>query len=929
MSFNVESAEENIKSKFLNFPVVGVGASAGGLEAMQTFFRSLPAKPGAAFVVVQHLSPDYKSLMDELLARHTSMDIHVVTDGIKIQKDSIYLIPPKSNMTLDNGRLYLKQMSEKRSLDLPIDIFFRSLAKDQEKNAIGIILSGTGSDGTLGIRSIKESGGMIMVQDNKSAKFDGMPRSSISTGLVDFILPPNELAEELIRYIMHPFINSHDAIEKIISNDQKSFAQVLSILLDRKGVDFSEYKQNTVIRRLEKRISINRYDSINSYVEYLNVNNREVDILFNELLIGVTRFFRDSEAFQKIQETIIPNLVNDTQNNQDIRIWVPGCSTGEEAYSIAILFKEYLEKQSLNKEVKVFATDLDSISLEYASTGLYPDSIANDVTPNRLSKYFIKKESGYQVSESIRSMIIFAKHNLIQDPPFSKLDFISCRNLLIYLNPDVQQKVLSIFHVALKENGFMFLGNSESLGNIAEGFAVIDSKNKIYRIQNGYKPSLAYSYGTSSLYKSKNELKSISTVLKTTKPKSKITDELIDDILSEFMPPSIIIDENFEIVHTIHDINNYISLPVGKASLNLLKMLEKEIAIVVNNLIRRCKSTESRVLIENLQLKSNNSVFSIACKKIHNKKIGELFFILSFLDSKENQSQSISNNVESLDLSSQYQEQIDELEKEIQSKSESLQATVEELETSNEELQSSNEELIASNEELQSTNEELQSVNEELYTVNAEHIKKIEELTELNSDMDNLLKNTKIGNLFLDRDLNIRKVNEVATKITNVLPSDKDRPIYHLAVNQLYTDFVEDIKSVIQTLQPIEKDIIAPNKNSYLMRIIPYRTSENAVNGIIITFVDISLLQKSRQLVESLKSRLDSALKMGELSWWEWDYQQNYIISGKGMYEMLGYSTNEIGSDFQSWTSLIHPDDYAETMEALQSHLDGKGIYTR
>ncbi len=924
MAIYTDSKNEVLDNEdILDFPVVGIGASAGGLEALQEFFSKMPSKPGAAFVIVQHLSPDYKSLMDELLARYTNMPINVVKDGMEVCENNVYLIPPKVTMEIHKGKLYLTALTEKRSLNLPIDVFFRSLAKDQEKNAIAIILSGTGSDGTLGIRSVKEMGGIIMVQDDRSAKFDGMPRSSISTGLVDFILPADKLAEELVVYIKHPFVKSKNQIENLLNTNQNSLAKVIAILRDEKGVDFGLYKQNTVIRRLEKRISINRFDNIEEYLNYLSDNPKEANILFNEFLIGVTRFFRDTEAFNKLKDKIIPQIINNTGSKQEIRIWVAACSTGEEAYSIAMLFKEYMDESSNYKEIKIFATDLDTKSLEFAGAGFYPESIVSDVTPERLAKYFTKRDSGYQINENIRSMIIFARHNLMQDPPFSKIDLISCRNLLIYLNADVQQKVLSMFYLSLNPNSFLFLGSSESLGNLADGFQIIDSKNKLFRMISDYKPEIVHNYGASAFYRGRNELKSLSTTLKNIKPKPKLLEGIIDDILADYIPPSVIIDERHEVIHTIHNVSNYISLPIGQVSLNLMKMLTKDLAIAVNSLIRRCSTTESKVVIENIKISDNDQQISISCKKLINRNFGDTFYLISFIENIHQDRPSKMRKVESIELSTQYQERIEELEKDLQFKSESLQATVEELETSNEELQSSNEELIASNEELQSTNEELQSVNEELYTVNSEHIKKIEELTELNADMDNLLKNTRVGNLFLDRELNIRKVNEVASRITNILPTDRGRPIYHLSAKQLYNKFIDDVKSVIQTLQPVEREINVEDSEVYFMKIIPYRTSENAVNGIIITFIDITKLQQSRELVDSLRKRLENALLMGEMAWWEWDYEQNIVATGKGKYEMLGYKSGEIGNSYQDWTSLIHPDDLPRAMHAMEEYLQG------
>lgn len=499
----VSKSEENTTS---TFPIVGIGASAGGLEALQEFFDAMPSSPGSAFVIVQHLSPDYKSFMGELLARHTSIPIDIVSDNTLIENNHIYLIPPKMNMTVLGGKLHLKEI-EGRALNLPIDIFFRSLAADQENNAIGIILSGTGTDGTLGIRSIKENGGMTMVQDDQSAKFDGMPRSSISTGMIDFVLPPTQLAIELANYIKHPFINKNNAIESQLLQNQSVFNKIIAILHDAKNVDFSNYKQNTLIRRLEKRISINRFEKVTDYVSYLSVTPKEISALFNDMLIGVTRFFRDERSWELLSTAVIPEIFEQHSDKSEIRVWAPACSTGEEAYTLAVLFKDYMTKNNIIKDIKIFATDIDEESLTFAGSGLYPSNISADVPSNILARHFIRKDNGYQVTDNIRRMIIFARHNIIDEPPFSKLDLVSCRNLLIYLNIAIQQKILGTFHICLKNDGFMFLGSSESLGKLSEGFDVLDSKAKLFKKRNRYKPEfLPISSLSTPLHRNRSEV---------------------------------------------------------------------------------------------------------------------------------------------------------------------------------------------------------------------------------------------------------------------------------------------------------------------------------------------------------------------------------------------------------------------------------------
>lgn len=1038
---NKEINEYDLGKTILNFPVVGIGASAGGLEALQEFFKNMTPTPDAAFVVIQHLSPDYKSYMNELLSRFTSIKIEIVSDGMALKPNHIYLIPPKMNMTIFHGVLYLNELSATRTLNLPIDIFFRSLAKDQEKNAVGIILSGAGSDGTLGIKAIKEFGGMTMAQDDESAKFESMPHSSISTGMVDIIMPPKQLAEELINYIKHPFVKQKRNIESILAGEQSQLSKVISILSETKNVDFSCYKENTIIRRLEKRISINRFEKIEDYIKFLLNNSKEINILFNELLIGVTRFFRDEAAFNQLKSQVISKIIESSSANKELRVWVAACSTGEEAYSLAILFKECMSEYNINREIKIFATDLDKNSLEYASVGFYPDNIVSDVSPERLAKYFNKKESGYQINDNIRSMIVFARQNIINDPPFSKLDLVSCRNFLIYVNPETQQKIFSLFSMALNDNGHLFLGSSESLGNMSEGFKAIDNKSKIFQKHSNYKPLLQQGLKRSSEYKNYPELLHANSMMKSNKGKNRFLEVLFDQIMVDYLPPSVVIDENFDILHTINDINRYLTIPSGQITINLLKMLSKENSVFVSSLIRRASKNNNELIIENIESKFIGKQLSISCKKIVDTLNNCCYYLISFNEKDiENPQQKISK-AGKVNIQLHYNERIDELEKELQLKSESLQATVEELETSNEELQSSNEELIASNEELQSTNEELQSVNEELYTVNSEHIRKIEELTELTSDVENLLKNTQIGTLYLDQNLIIRKVNDVASQLTNIISSDIGRPLKHLSLSNFDVDLLAEIENVTNHLQQFEKEIQDKKGKWYLMSIIPYRTAENAVEGIIVTFVNISKLKLSEEKLlrstQDLKraqqithvgswyldiatnevvwteelynmygfdpslppppytehqklftpesweilstslantretgipyelelktlridgsngwmwvrgevvkdnndktiglwgaaqditelKRVENALEMGGISWWEWDIESNIVKTGEAKYHMLGYTKDEISQGYEGYTNLIHPDDYPNTMKAMMDHLEGK-----
>ncbi len=896
--------------------VVGVGASAGGLEALQDFFKSMPIDNGLAFVVIQHLSPDYRSMMDELLARQTKMKIFIIDDGMKLEPNCIYLIPPRKNLSIFHNQLFLEDYNLKKGLNLPIDIFFRSLANEKGKKGIAIILSGTGSDGTLGIRAIKETGGMIMVQDEVTAKFDGMPRSSISTGVVDYILAPDKMPEVLLEYVKHPLIKKNNTSESILSRDLDNLTKITMILRDFCGIDFSYYKSNTIVRRLERRVSINRCSSIDEYLLILSESDKEKDILYRDLLIGVTRFFRDQEAFNYINEKVIPNLLN--CQSKIVRVWSAGCSTGEEVYSLAILFAEYIETMRYDIEVKIFATDIDRLSLSVAGQGFYPDNILVDVDAALLAKYFNRMEGGYQVKETIRRMVVFATHNLLKDPPFSKLDMIVCRNLFIYFKQEVQFRILSMFYNSLNPNSYLFMGSSESIGELTDAFQSVDAKNKIYQQKPGFKPEFSRELGLALNSGKKNDETNIYPNRNLISAKS---ENLLEKILPIYMPSSIIIDLNDNIVQIIGDVNKFAVINQGRFTQNLYAILPDSLGKYVSSFIRRLRK-------QNVSLKSEGYV---TIKELDSNQIrieGHIieteknFYNLIVFEFK-NKEDDIENKYNTIQLTDDISERISGLERELQFNKEALQATIEELETSNEELQSSNEELIASNEELQSTNEELQSVNEELYTVNSEFQLKIEELERMNNDMNNLLNNTEIGAIYLDRNLCIRKITPTVSRITNIILGDIGRPISHISSFNYNQPIMEDVLKVTENLQPLESEFFDVDDNCYLVRIRPYRIESNAVDGILITFVSINRFKNEQKKVELLTQRLNQSLNVGKMAWWEWDLVSGEVLFDPKKATMIGYTVEEFPTNVYKICDLIHPDDYEYTMEVMSNHLKG------
>ncbi|MBX3043635.1 MAG: PAS domain-containing protein [Candidatus Kapabacteria bacterium] len=824
-----------------NFPIAGVGASAGGLEALEQFFKNIKPDSGLGYVVVQHLSPDYKSLMVELLGKHTSIPIYRAEDGMKVQKNSIYLIPPKKNLTIFHRKLYLTDQSLNLGLNLPIDIFLRSLAEDLAERSIGIVLSGTGSDGTLGIRAIKGAGGMVMVQDEETAKFDGMPKSAIATGLVDYILPPYRMGEQLLKYVEHPFLKASDKKLDIDIEENDVISKILLAIRARTGVDFTYYKPNTIVRRIERRSSVHHIPDIEDYYRLVSDSPTEVNVLYKELLIGVTKFFRDSEAFELVKEKVIPRLFESKVVGESIRVWVPGCSTGEEAYTLAILLREYMNLIEREYDIKIFATDIDKDAIEYASMGTYPESIVTDISEDHLRKYFTKNGSTFKVVDSIRQMVIFATHNLIKDPPFSKIDLVSCRNLLIYFQPVMQKKVLSSFGFSLSNGGILFLGSSESIGELSSYFNVIDNKWKIYKsnekILHPIMDVLHLPHSSIKMFPAHQDKRS------KIYSDSDLLDSINKELFNDFVPPSIIINEKYELIHVFKDANKFMKLPSGKVSLNILNMVPQELSVALGTAIHRAIKEQGEIVYKDISfMRDDKSVsLNLIVKMFKHDKTKNNMMLIIFEETGNAENSLITSEL--FDIGSNVNQRLFDLEGELKYTKENLQATIEELETSNEELQATNEELIASNEELQSTNEELQSVNEELYTVNSEYQNKIEELTELNNDINNWFNVTNIGTIFLDLKLKIRKFTPATKYFVNLIEDDIGRPISHISYNFVYNEFINQINLVLKTLNPFEIELKSTDEKWFLLKVLPYRTVENAIKGIVITFIDIDKIK--------------------------------------------------------------------------------------
>ena len=829
------------------FRIVAIGASAGGLEALESFFDHMPGTADFAFVVIQHLSPDYKSLMGELLAKHTTMEIVQAEDGVQLRPGVIHLIPRKKNMTVYQGTLFLTE--QEHGLNLPIDIFMQSLAEDAGERSVGVVLSGTGSDGTRGLRAIKEAGGLVIVQDEEDAKFNGMPRSAISTGIVDFILPAAHIPEELQSFVSGK-VRLVDEESSDATSATNSITKIFMLIKRKTGVDLSFYKENTILRRLERRMGINQIHDVNRYVQFLEESPTETTTLFKEILIGVTRFFRDRPAFDTLAEEVIPAIFEGKERHEQIRVWVAGCSTGEEAYSIAILLSEYAERHFLHNEIKIFATDIDKDAIEFASYGNYPESIAADASQERLSKYFVRKGESYQIVPSIREKVIFAFHNIFKDPPFRRIDLISCRNLLIYLQPVLQKKVLSNFHFSLNEEGYLFLGSSETVGDLTKYFRTIDTKWKLFAYKGSRAaPKLELTPPNSpEAWRERIEATQATqaTVAHTDaahrKP-SRNTEPMYEELIEHYLPPTVVVDENRLVVHTFGDLATYLQIPTGKMDLDVMKMARPSVSIPLGTALQTAIRENRFAAYDDISVPHGDNddvVIRLAVRPLRSAYNARFFAIV--FDEQNCEKRSDDLPVQRFDVEDSVRRRINDLENELQHTKESLQATIEELETSNEELQATNEELLSSNEELQSTNEELQSVNEELITVNSEYQKKIDELSELNDDMNNLLSGTAIGTVFLDDNLTIRKFTPPAARQINIIKTDVGRPFADLSHNLRYDRLLEDIEHVHSSERPSELEVQNKEGLWFLVKIQPYRSEQEDLShkGVVLSLIDIT-----------------------------------------------------------------------------------------
>ena len=830
-----------------SFPVIGIGASAGGLEAFEIFFRSIPAKSGMAFVLVPHLDPGHESMLTEILQRVTTIPVMEARNQMLIEPDHVYIIPPNRDMALFHGALQLSIPDTRHGMRMPIDTFIRSLAEEKGEKAIAVILSGSGTDGTLGLRALLGGGGVSFVQDPTTAKYDGMPLSAIKSGLATYILPADKMYDEIAAYA-RTYIIRKIAPPLPALEGKYPFVKILMILRTKTGHDFSLYKQNTIRRRIERRMAVHSLDNADAYARFLQENPAEIQLLFKELLINVTSFFREPEAFEVLKNEILPKLFEKRPEDYIFRVWVVGGASGEEAYSIAMIFRECMSTAPHPFRVQIYSTDIDEESIAVARAGIYPPNIAIDVSQERLRRFFVREENGFRINKEIREMVVFAVQDIIRDPPFTRLDLLSCRNLLIYFEPELQNRLIPAFHYALNSGGVLFLSPSESIGRFTELFAPLNRKWKFYTARQYLThPRMPGQYRSQPAESMADQGSPITARAGRETNFAELTRGLL---LESYAPPSVIVNSDGDTLYVHGDTGNYLRPAPGQASLNILQMAREGLQMELRNAIQTAVKKKTQVLINALPVKTDNGVHpvDIIVRPFTDPTTTKDLLIVSFEDTGRKpggKTRAIARKKGEIkpDL-------VKELEQELAYTKDNLQATIVEMQASNEELKSTNEELQSTNEELQSTNEELetskeelQSVNEEIVTVNAELQAKIEQLTDIQNDMKNLLDSTTIGTIFLDGNLVVRRFTKEASLIFRLVATDVGRPLADIKSNIFSGDIIDDAQEVLDSLVPREKEVQTQGNLWYLARFTPYRTFENVIDGIVVTFTDITTLK--------------------------------------------------------------------------------------
>ena len=828
------------------FPIVGIGCSAGGLSALERFFAHTPVDSGMGFVVIQHLAPVHESALPELLQRVTQMRVVEVRASMRILPNSVYVIPPNADLSVLHNTLHLLEPVQPRGLRLPIDFFLKTLADDCKEKSIGVILSGMGSDGIFGLKAIKEAAGLTLAQEPLSAGADSMPRGAIEAGLVDIIGLPEELPARIIAFLRHPVLTrAPERSEEPTS--QSDLEKVIILLRDRSGADFSLYKTNTLFRRIERRVALHQMRGIADYVLYLRKNPSEVDLLFKELLIGVTRFFRDNEVWENLQKEVLPALLAEQPSGKTLRAWVPACSSGEEAYTLAIVFKEALGhvNPEMRFELLIYATDLDSDAIEKARKGFYPANIVSDITPERLVRYFSEEENGYRIKPEIRSMVVFATQNIISDPPFTRLDILSCRNLLIYFRAQLQKRIFPLFHYTMNRGGLLILGNAEALGNFGHLFDTANGKSHIYRRLN-----LLH---TQVEYPARMPGRLHEPVAEAPATRAENIGELTDQLIQQnYAPAAVLVNGDGDILYISGRTGKYLEPAAGKFNMNIHAMAREGLREALTGVIQKALREPRPISLNALRVGSNGNtqIVNVTVHAIEKPEPLRGRVLIVFRDvvtpRRRNNSRTIA-----LDAHEALANELQQAREALQVTHEGMQTAIEEQRSSNEELQSTNEELQSTNEELTTSKEEMQSLNEELHTVNAELQSKIANLIWMQNDMTNLLNSTEIATVFLDKNMNLRRFTPSATSLFKMIPGDVGRPLAHVMTDLDYQQLTEDSLKVLNTLAFLEKQIGTHDGRWYRVRVMPYRTQDNMIDGVVITFTDISEIVLLREQLEN------------------------------------------------------------------------------
>jgi PAS domain S-box-containing protein len=919
--------------------VAGIGASAGGLDAFKKLFAAMPPDSGIAFVLVPHLDPAHESLMVELMARHTTMPVVEAENDMPVEANHVYIIPPNKYMTIHGGVLRLTGPVERRTSQTSIDLFLRSLADDQQERAICMILSGTGSHGALGLKAVKAAGGMALVQDPATAEYERMPQSAIATGLADYVLPAERMPDALIKYVHHAYVNGGKRMETA-PEAADHLTQVLALLRTRSKFDFRAYRKKMMTRRIERRMGLNHFDSIPEYLAFLRDNAEEMKQLVKDLFISVTSFFRDAEAFQHLATQVIAPLVQGKEADAVIRVWVPGCATGEEPYSVAMLLLEQLAAGHKSCRIQIFATDVDEAALAVARQGLYPDSIAADVSPERLARFFARVDDHtYQVNKQVRETVTFAVQNLISDAPFTKLDLISCRNLLIYLEPDVQKKVITLFHFALNEGGFLFIGSSETVGRQFDLFEPLSKKWRTYRRIGPTRPErvdFPIVAGTEVRGQARHPAEAAGA-----RPTNfaEVTQRLL---LDQFAPAAVLINRKYDIFYFFGACAQYLELPTGQPTHDLSLMAREGLRTKLRGAVHRAVHDNQSVVLTDVQVKRNGGYYPVrvTVRPVQMPKTAEGLLLITFEDEPPSaQPPSPPGSREPVEAG--HDSTLRQLEFELKATREDLQSTIEELESSNEELKASNEEIMSMNEELQSANEELetskeelQSLNEELSTVNNQLQDKVEELEKANNDMANLLNCTDIATVFLDPSFRIKLFTPAATKLFNLIASDVGRSVGDITARFDDPELLGDAQQVLRQLVPREKEIATADGFWWIRRIMPYRTRDNRIDGVVITFVDITDRKKAadvvvRRLAAIVESSADAIFSKdldGTIRTWNRRAERLY---GYPHEEAVGRSVErlipaDLAEEFGTIMSRLRRGETIEQLETERLRKDGQ-----